>query len=426
MNRRKAAVLFEILLVSVALVACGPSTDSQQESSALTNAKPSKKPPPPKFTITDLGTLGGFVSHSYTVNSSGQVFGDSTNAANEARIFSWTKEGGIVDLGAAPGFVVATSPRGQMIGIETTSYRSFSWTPEGGTVWIGTLGGTCGSGAAVNVGGQVVGTACTTGDAAFHAFSWTQEGGMVDLGTLGGTYSWGVALNTRGEMVGQSYVTGDVEVHATLWQPSGARCRQGPCPKFTVTDLGTLGGTNSGAVAVNERGQVVGSSSMADGSVHAFSWTKKGGMVDLGTVGGTNSAATLVNNSGQVAGSSDTAQGGHAFSWTKNGGMVDLGTVGGTSSGPVAISDTGQVVGLSSTAGEAATHAFSWTKKGGMVDLGTLEGGTDSYASAVNGRGWVVGGSNLPPGYGEHAVLWETERTPWCADDSAQDPVQEE
>ena len=73
-------------------------------------------------------------------------------------------------------------------------------------------------------------------------------------------------------------------------------------------DLGTLGGTSSQAVAVNDKGQVVGFSSTAgDAESHAFFWTQKGGMVDLGTLGGTFSGAEAVNDNGHVVGTSSTA-----------------------------------------------------------------------------------------------------------------------
>ena len=56
---------------------------------------------------------------------------------------------------------------------------------------------------------------------------------------------------------------------------------------YTLTDLGTLGGTYSQAVAINEAGQVIGNSSyLADDAdlQHAFVW-QGGVMTDLGTLG---------------------------------------------------------------------------------------------------------------------------------------------
>jgi len=84
---------------------------------------------------------------------------------------------------------------------------------------------------------------------------------------------------------------------------------------FLAADLGTVGGTSSEAVAINEAGQIVGDSTTAAGETHAFSWTAAGGMVDLGTPGGASSHAVAVNEDGQVVGYGTTAVGEtHAFS----------------------------------------------------------------------------------------------------------------
>src|SRR5437867_2171056 len=71
------------------------------------------------------------------------------------------------------------------------------------------------------------------------------------------------------------------------------------------TDLGALDGRNSEAIAINNRGQVVGVSSTATGD-HAFLW-EKGAIIDLGTLGGPGSGARTINNRGQVIGRSETA-----------------------------------------------------------------------------------------------------------------------
>ncbi|PLX82921.1 MAG: hypothetical protein C0616_01055 [Desulfuromonas sp.] len=99
-----------------------------------------------------------------------------------------------------------------------------------------------------------------------------------------------------------------------------------------------LGGGASVAADLNNSDQVVGGALTADGKTHAFIWTlaanEKGVIVDLGTLGGENSFALAINESGQVTGWSETGatyqEEGvtlpivHAFLWD-NGTMYDLG-----------------------------------------------------------------------------------------------------
>jgi probable HAF family extracellular repeat protein len=216
---------------------------------------------------------------------------------------------------------------------------------------------------------------------------------IVDLGTLGGTSSWSVAINNSGQVVGDSYLDGDIRRHAFSWTPA-----------LGMIDLGTLGGSWSRAVGVNAKGHVVGDSALpGDATSHAFVWTAVHGIVDLGTLGG-NSSAAAIDERGRVVGFS----GEHAFLWTRTRGMLDLGTLGGSWSRAVAINRHGQVVGESALPGSTESHAFSWTPGGGMIDLGTL-GGPWSRAIAVNSAGQVVGESAVAGGTAVHAFSWTAD-----------------
>lgn len=228
--------------------------------------------------------------------------------------------------------------------------------------------------------------------------SYSQGGiTITDIGTLGGPESSAVAINDLGQVTGWSY-TGSGETHAFVWQDG------------VMTDLGTLGGSYRQAVAINELGQVVGRSSTVAGETHAFVW-QDGVMTDLGTLGGDYSGALAANDLGQVVGESNTLAGEyHAFPWQRMV-MSDLGTLGGFYSSAVAVNDLGQVAGHGSLPPNqgAAQHGFLW-QEGVMTDLGTL-GGSPSWASDVNNQGIVAGMSQATSG-DYHATLWAAELRP--------------
>src|SRR5262245_674976 len=62
-------------------------------------------------------------------------------------------------------------------------------------------------------------------------------------------------------------------VAGVLLASGAAPVRAAGTARFSVTDLGTLGGTYSQAYGINNSGVVVGASSVASGETHAFSWS---------------------------------------------------------------------------------------------------------------------------------------------------------
>lgn len=367
----------------------------------------------------------------------------------------------ITDLGGVPGMVfsqaVAISERGQVIGNSypcvdpsgaitgrgCASARAFVWQ-KGRVTRLGTLGGAWTIARDLNNSGQVVGYG-TTRAGTSHAVLW-RNGAVLDLGTLPGMReSMASDINERGQVVGVSYNVdrdcGSVyeavcDEHAFVWQ-------QGK-----LTDLGTLGGKSSEAVAINERGQVIGWSkarikvrsdsgevcSGPDTTVcvtprHAFLW-QKGKMSDLGTLPfhTIGSWAVAINGRAQIVGVSSWASGGNGyderpFRW-QNGKMVDLGTLQkapgalqpGIGGGTVhSINERGQIIGASGTLDGLSVHATLWQNRSpiDLAGLGDLGGYSDT--SAINDRGQIIGSSSSEPARSDefgflgdsHALVWE-------------------
>jgi probable HAF family extracellular repeat protein len=213
----------------------------------------------------------------------------------------------------------------------------------------------------------------------------------TNLGSFGGRDTYASAINDAGQVVGGSG-TVEGEFHAFITGPNGVG----------MTELlGTLGGGYSNALGINDAGQVVGLFTTAEGKTHGFITGPNGvGMVDLGASLKPNG----INNSGQVVGTYclDPCPYPHeqsAFITGPNGmgvtllGTLDQGHIEGSRGfdSASAINDAGQVAGYS-----GFRHAFVTGPDGaGMIDLGTLGYGYNSYANAINDAGQVVGSSEV-------------------------------
>jgi probable HAF family extracellular repeat protein len=260
--------------------------------------------------------------------------------------------------------------------------------------------------------------------------------------------SLATSINAEGWSVGQAQ-NGEVDA-ATSWPETRAVLWRGN----SITDLGSLGGTQGIANGVNDLGQVVGGSAtsipdvfyndslcsgqvypVACGSpfsvdalyypvtteVHAFLW-HGGHMRDLGTLSGpegsgTDSTAWMINNLGEVAGWSFTANAPtvEPFFWSPaDGKMISMGSLGGTYGTPFWLNNSGQVTGASNLAGDQTEHPFIWSKAKGMHDLflDRTWCGTFGHPDQIIDTGQVVGHATVagdPPDGNNtiaHGFLW--------------------
>lgn len=178
-----------------------------------------------------------------------------------------------------------------------------------------------------------------------------------------------------------------------------------------MEDLGTFApGGHGGANAINDNGVVVGWSLTAIGPQHAFRWTAEAGMRDLGTIPTSHESVALdVNNRGEIVGYATWADGIGAIPllWTKDGDLIRLPVLpagGDFICAPVAINERGNAVGLSDGLFEPA-HATLWTAAHEVMDLGTLPGSSGIRAYGINDAGTVVGLSYWP-GSQLRAFVW--------------------
>lgn len=307
----------------------------------------------PRYAVVDLGTGGGPRSTARAINDKGQVVGSIQGASNEtSRAVLW-EAGRANFLAPANLFSHASdiNDRGQVVlGIEQAplppAVEAEREAREPRTIRLG-------------------------------AFLW-DSGRILDLKAGAAT-----GINERGQVVG--FGAPAASHHAFLWE-SGQ-----------FLDLNTRGvpeGIGSFGYAINDRGQVVGATTLADGTGRGFLWDG-GEVTDLGRGVG----PLAINNKGLIVGSATTATSGyHAFLWTEAR-MRDLGQLArGTGSVARAINDRGQVVGMALTQGIALPHAFLW-EEGALRDLNELipadSGWILEEANDIDERGRIVGTGRL-------------------------------
>lgn len=317
--------------------------------------------------VTDLGALppsDSNCSEPVFANARGEIVGASENGQidpllgfNQARAVLW-KDGQVTDLGSLGGYenaALGINNRGQIVGISTnlvpdpycgffgtTQVRAFLWE-HGRMQDLGTLGGNCaGPGpidsavAAINERGQIVGGSTTssipnpvTGVLPWEPFLWEEGKGMKDLGTLGGAVGGAQGINNRGQVIGQSSIAADPGACTGSADTENLNCHAFLWDQGALIDLTTssIGGSPQGVSEINDPGEITGWGVFPSSAMDAYLW-RNGTATDLGHLSDCYSVAHALNSVSQVVGFTNSCDGTvfRAFLWER-GSMVDLNTL---------------------------------------------------------------------------------------------------
>jgi probable HAF family extracellular repeat protein len=390
------------------------------------------------YKLIDMGTFGGPNSSSPSLNASGVTAGWSATAIPKGpasntlvcggvdgagtvvTIAFQYKKGVLTNLGALPGPTNCSEP----------------FSVNDGGVIVGT---------SENGEFDPLTSGIMPGNVT-RAVRWN-DGKIEDLGSLGGNQNLAFWVNDRGQAVG--WGSNNVPdpysmIYSLFFQTAnGTQTRAFLWDHGKIRDLGTLGGDDAAAGFINERGEVAGTSYTSTipnpitllPPADPFLWVPataqfpEGKMIDLGSFGGANGFSNALNNRGQVIGGSSIASnpgacyflvffpGCHPFLWD-HGKLIDLNTstIGGNPLSADWFNDAGEIVGFAAfaTAGGAVFDAYMW-RNGVATDLGHLSGDCGSRAWGINASGQVIGNSdffcdvdpNFPQGFPDHAFLWE-------------------
>jgi probable HAF family extracellular repeat protein len=365
-----------------------------------------------RITATKVVGPNGESLSGLSLNEEGQVRADVqwTVPDPQGRIVLWQRgRARFVEPAGVDAYSSDLSDTGQVVG-SADGIDAFAW--QGGT-WRLLAPGVPSRAEANNDVGQVAGVRFPDPESPGQVVVWQPDGTVVPA-PVATANPVVVDINDRGQVLFVDHASGPEPV-PLVWQVGGG-----------VTELGSLGGGFTVPSDINDRGQVVGSSGAADGLAHAFLW-EDGRMTDLGgpfggPPGYAGARAVAVNEHGDVVGTStDDGPDGTVVTrgllW-KDGRTIDLGNLGGTGTAPAAINDNGQIVGTSTIASAVSeSHPFLW-ENGRMTDLSAFRGDLDfepAFGSAgdINNRGQILGGLGGTTSSGQpiaHTILWSTRR----------------
>jgi probable HAF family extracellular repeat protein len=270
--------------------------------------------------------------------------------------------------------------------------------------WTGSIGRD------INEAGRVAGQG-TNPDGRPRAFLW-DGGDALDLGVpvAEGNLSRARGINEAGAVVGEWRIgTGrQARLKAFLYEDGRMKDLNALIPAGTGWDL-------TGAQAINESGQIVGSGTRNNQS-HAYIYENRT-PTDLGAIlENPYSVGWGINDSGEVVGGAGSAASSSAAFVYRNGAVDRLGNPGPfPASEAVGINNSGQAIGWSfdpdpaTTPPRAKAFLYDYSGEGGaeFESLEPLPDDVYTRARDVDEAGRVVGGSRAPQEEQFSATLWE-------------------
>ncbi len=248
--------------------------------------------------MTILGPQGDSSGNAAGINDSGQVVGYYNEEGRSHHFITGSNGVGMTILDSlderATG-VTGISDSGQVAGYynDYDGVHTFITGPNGaGITDLGIVGRTGDARVtAINGSGQA------TGILNSNAFITAANGASVSVFNLPSSY--GRDISDSGQVVGWHVPVGAISSQAFITGPNGAG----------ITNLGTLGGSHSVAVSINDSGEVIGLASTSNSSSlnHSFLFSHDG-ITDLSllsavvTTGWNHLQVIDINNSGQIVG----------------------------------------------------------------------------------------------------------------------------
>jgi probable HAF family extracellular repeat protein len=221
---------------------------------------------------------------------------------------------------------------------------------------------------------------------------------ISDLGTLGGTESFAYALNDQGQAIGTSRLAGDTQSHRFLYADGRMRDLF-PLDSEQIQTGSPTEINNAGIVASGVISNGLYEPALMNTATHAISVLPCfGGSDNFGFSG----LATSVNDRGVAVGYCQLNPSVRHGFVHHDGLTTDIDAFGG-SSAAIDVNDDGVATGIVSRQPAGVATAFVY-RNATMTEI--FPPGTESFGRGINNRGEIVGEFLVPDGSAFHAYLY--------------------